>query len=128
MFGDRQGGWKGAAIGGALMGVIVQIGSIFLVQFQPELMGAPRAEQFFSASFFGRIDQPVSQFEGRLHPYTPRTEGPRCFAEQRLAGGVVQIHGERVGETHHDLAQRIARTCALAQEDVARTLPVHLLW
>ena len=40
VFGDRQGGWKGAAIGGALMGVIVQIGSIFLVQFQPELMGS----------------------------------------------------------------------------------------
>ena len=40
VFGDRQGGWKGAVIGGALMGVIVQVGSIFLVKFQPELIGS----------------------------------------------------------------------------------------
>lgn len=40
VFGDRKGGWKGALIGGALMGIIVQVGSIFLVQFQPELLGS----------------------------------------------------------------------------------------
>ena len=40
VFGNQRGGWKGAAIGGALMGVIVQVGSIFLVQFQPELLGS----------------------------------------------------------------------------------------
>lgn len=38
VFGDLKGGWKGAAIGGALMGVIVQVGTVFLVQFQPELL------------------------------------------------------------------------------------------
>lgn len=40
VFGDRKGGWKGAVIGGVLMGVIVSIGSIFLLQFQPELAGS----------------------------------------------------------------------------------------
>lgn len=40
VFGDRKGGWKGAVIGGALMGVIVQLGSILLVQFQPELLNS----------------------------------------------------------------------------------------
>lgn len=40
VFGDRKGGWKGAVIGGAIMGVIVQLGSILLVQFQPELAGS----------------------------------------------------------------------------------------
>ncbi len=40
VFGDYKGGWKGAVIGGAIMAVIVQIGSIFLVGFQPELMGS----------------------------------------------------------------------------------------
>lgn len=40
VFGDRKGGWKGAIIGGALMGLIVQLGSVFLVQFQPELLGS----------------------------------------------------------------------------------------
>lgn len=40
VFGDRKGGWKGAVIGGVLMGVIVQVGSIFLVQFQPALLGS----------------------------------------------------------------------------------------
>ena len=40
VFGDRKGGWKGAIIGGALMGIIVQIGSIFLLEIQPELLGS----------------------------------------------------------------------------------------
>ena len=40
VFGDRKGGWKGAIIGGALMGIIVQLGSILLIQFQPELLGS----------------------------------------------------------------------------------------
>lgn len=40
VFGDLKGGWKGAVIGGLIMGVIVQLGSILLVQFQPELLGS----------------------------------------------------------------------------------------
>ena len=40
VFGDRKGGWKGAVIGGAIMGIIVQLGSILLVQYQPELAGS----------------------------------------------------------------------------------------
>ena len=40
VFGDMKGGWKGAVIGGALMGVFVQVGSLLLVQFQPELLGS----------------------------------------------------------------------------------------
>ncbi|MGE5581021.1 MAG: PTS transporter subunit IIC [Bacillota bacterium] len=40
VFGDKKGGWKGAVIGGAVMGIIVQLGSILLVQFQPALAGS----------------------------------------------------------------------------------------
>ncbi len=40
VFGDMKGGWKGALVGGAIMGIIVQLGSILLVQFQPELLGS----------------------------------------------------------------------------------------
>lgn len=40
VFGDRKGGWKGALLGGAIMGIIVQLGSILLYQFQPEMIGS----------------------------------------------------------------------------------------
>lgn len=40
IFGDRVGGWKGAAVGGALMGIIVQLGTILLVQFQPDIVSS----------------------------------------------------------------------------------------
>jgi len=40
VFGDRVGGWKGAAAAGFLAGVLVQVGSVLLIGFQPELRGS----------------------------------------------------------------------------------------
>lgn len=39
VFGDRVGGWKGAAVGGALMGILVTAGSVPLYFLQPTLQG-----------------------------------------------------------------------------------------
>jgi len=39
VFGDRLGGWKGAVVAGFVTGLVVHLGAIPLLQFQPELAG-----------------------------------------------------------------------------------------